>query len=213
MQAVADVEHEDHRYLTPLVPGRPKTDIRSQKAHVSQMSPHGRTVHGGGLYLYRLLKTAEMLQASSRPGRRCIGRCIGCLKLQASFCKRATRSQSTSSTHNQFLFIITSYPRRRMHYLTLVPWFVGALSIGFLKTDDEPKGYHELGSTHCNTHCNTHLTLTAWFVGALRIGCLKTDDECPEDVEPKGYHELGSTHCNTHCNTHTLMMSVPRMRG
>jgi len=140
-------------------------------------------------------------------------RCIGCLKLQGSFCKRATRSQSTSSTHNQFLFIITSYPRRRMHYLTLVPWFVGALSIGFLKTDDEPKGYHELGSTHCNTHCNTHLTLTAWFVGALRIGCLKTDDECPEDVEPKGYHELGSTHCNTHCNTHTLMMSVPRMRG
>ena len=33
------------------------------------MSPHGRTVQGGGVYLYRLLKTAEILRASSRPGR------------------------------------------------------------------------------------------------------------------------------------------------
>jgi len=55
--------------LPPLVPGRPKTDIQFQKAYVSQMSQHGRTVHGGGVYLYRLLKTAEILQASSRSGR------------------------------------------------------------------------------------------------------------------------------------------------
>jgi len=69
IQAVEDVEDEARDCLPPLVPGRPKTDMQYHKAYVSQMSPLGRTVQGGGVYLYRLLKTAEILQASSRPGR------------------------------------------------------------------------------------------------------------------------------------------------
>jgi len=38
---------------TPWVPGRPKNDIRFQRAYVSQLSPNSHTVQGGVVYLFQ----------------------------------------------------------------------------------------------------------------------------------------------------------------
>jgi len=79
---------EGHPVLPPRVPGRPKNDIRLQQAYVSQLSPNSHTVQGGCVHLYRLLTIAEILRASSRPGRCDENFCDGSF-CAASFCHPA----------------------------------------------------------------------------------------------------------------------------
>jgi len=52
-----------------LLPGRQNTDRQFEKACVSKLSPNSHTVQDSCMHLYRLPTIAEVLQASSHPGR------------------------------------------------------------------------------------------------------------------------------------------------
>jgi len=96
-----------HRSHPPRVQGHQKNYIQFQRAYVSQLSPNSHTVQDGGMHLYRWLTIAEILRASSRPGRCDENFCDGSF-CGASFCSLSLifsfvhTIQQRSSQSNRF---------------------------------------------------------------------------------------------------------------